>query len=323
MTADKYKLSIEKKKNLEIESFIEQYGSVFHSYDYIRLLGTDYRCVTVKSQSENILAVLPLVKTRRHYLNAYHIPPYTYQFGPVLDDSLDVNEGKIVKLLLQNLPKSGHFDFKTFLPNQDVLVFKELGWSVSVLQTHIVAEKQSYGIEQLNDSKKRELNKLQSAERAGRIKLIENKLSNLNVIQELWKETALRAGFDPKSGITQRILNSGLPNYNNIIVDDRGTPLCGSFCLKDEFTVYHLISANRRVEDKLLSKANVLALYKSIKFANDRGLTFDTEGSSIPGVAQFYRFMGAQPKFIFRVQKSPSLYYQFIRWLAQLRREYA
>lgn len=310
------------QRNEDVESFLKEEGTVFHSYDYLTTVGDDYICLVAEVGDEGIAAVLPLVKSRKRLLKAFHRPPYTYQFGPVVKKSLDpVESGKLIRQLLRHLPQAGHYDLKCFLPGGNALPFTESGFEISVHQTHIVDKNENYGLQHLSATKRRDVQQLLQLEEEGMISCIENEVTNLPLIEQLVEQTGKRANYAVKLPVLRKIFKKGFQNYQNVIMTKEGKPLSASYCLLDKYNAYHLISARKEHDDHILSNANVLSVYKSIRYANEHALNFDTEGSNIAGIAQFYRLMGAKPEQIYRAQKSPSLYYQVIRSLARVKKE--
>lgn len=310
------------QQNEDVESFLKEEGTVFHSYDYLTTVGEDYICMVAEIGHEGIVAVLPLVKSRKRLLKAFHRPPYTYQFGPVIKKSLDPSQKiDLIRQLIQHLPDSGHYDFKCFLPGGNVRPFTESGFEISVHQTHIVDKHENYGLQHLSATKRRDVKQLLQMETDGMIRCIENEVSSIPLIEELVKETGRRAHYPVKLPLLKSIFAKEFPHYQNVVFTKEGEPLSASYCLLDKYNAYHLISARKEHDDGTLSNANYLSVYRSIRYANAHSLNFDTEGSNIAGIAQFYRLMGAKPEQIYRVQKSPSLYYQLIRSLARVKKE--
>lgn len=293
--------------------FFREYGSVFHQYSYLKNTGQKYKCIVVCENGNEIIGALPLVKSNKNKLKAYHTPPYTHLFGPVIHSDYKGKYFDILNAILKSLPPSGHYDFKMYLEQEDITPWLANGFTISSSQTHIVPMGVDYSLSTLSKDKRRDVKKLLKALDSEQISLFENDNNSNDIIRELWLKTASRSGFSSHENVLRKILHSEVQNYTNLVVDCYGSPLAGSFCPYDNHNMYHVIGANIRVEDPLLRRANFLSLYKAISFANSNGLNFDTEGSNIAGVSDYYRRMGAQPKLIYRAQKSPSLYYQLLR----------
>ena len=111
----RYTIQTTRNKTPRIETFLEKYGTIFHKFDYLNAVGTDYYCIWASVDKDSIIGALPIVITKKIGLRAYFIPPFTYQFGPVISDNYAKNKDEIVGLLLKNLPRSVFYDFKLFL----------------------------------------------------------------------------------------------------------------------------------------------------------------------------------------------------------------
>jgi hypothetical protein len=308
-------------KSHEVESFVEEYGTPFHSFTFLNMVGVDYKCIVCETEDNKIMAVLPLVYCTKYRLKAFHIPPYTYQFGPVIHPNFQKPFSEVFDMLIKVLPSAKHYDFKLKLDEQDLLAFIQNGFSTSVAQTHLIDRDVDYGKACLNGTKRRYLNKLFKYQKEGKLYIEENKQENLKFLLELQNETAERSRFNSREGVLEKIFNSGVKAYNNVVFDANGHPLSGAYCPYDKSTMYHLIGASVRVDDTTLNKSNILSVFSAVSHANSQNLDFDFEGSSIPGIANFYRMMGAKPKVVYRAQKTSSLYYQGLRFFEQVKRE--
>ncbi len=310
----RYIIQTTRNKTSRIETFLEKYGTIFHKFDYLKSVGEDYYCVWASTDKDSVIGALPIVITKKIGLKAYFIPPYTYQFGPVISEDYEKNKGEIIGSLLKNLPRSLFFDFEFFLGDQDLLPFNENGFAVIVNQTHRFTSDHIYNTSYLSKNKKRDVNKFCLLRDAGDILVSENDPSNNEKILELWIKTAERAKFNPHARILKNIMDSDIPYYSNIILNKGGAVLAGTLCPYDKYTMYHLISASQRSHDSLLNRTNLFSLYLATNYANSKGLNFDFEGSNIPGVARFYRMMGGEPRLVYRAQKTPTIFHRILRF---------
>ena len=308
---------ISSKKD-EVEDFVYRHGSPFQSYAFLKAVGKDYECQIVENDRRELQAVTPLVKIRKYGRRAYYIPNYTYQFGPVIPSSCQDTEGVLVHILT-HLPPSGFYDFKLPLGKQARDVFRQMGFTLSKMKSHWVDKEDAYELSTLSSDKRRDIRKLLKEEKRGNIRIIENREDNIEKILWLWKRTGKRSAFDIHRDKVGRILKAGLPHYNNVIEDKKGRALSGTFCPYNERIMYHMIGAGIRVEDSLLSRTHMLALYRAIQQAQNQGLHFDTEGSMISGVAKFYQRMGAAPIALYRAQKANDLYFRFLKMVKDLK----
>lgn len=309
----KLKVILTGADDAEVSRFAYDYGSVFQYPTFLSEVGDSYCCLVAKD-AEKVLGVIPLVKTIKNKLTAYHIPPYTHLFSPIIHAEYQDKYHQVVDALLKALPKAGHYDFKMYLNENDATPWLANGFSVTTGQTFIVPGETVYDSSSIHSSKRRYLKKLLKLLDADKISIVvgQNCFEDLLYLQNI---TGERSRFKTHKKTIKNIVYS-LPEkskYAFVIYDYDGEPLSGAFCPFDQFSSYHLINASKRHDDKLLDKSNILSTYLAVRNANEKGLTFDFEGSSIPGVANFYRMMGGQAKLIYRAQKSSSLYYQILR----------
>lgn len=305
--------------NIKVENFIQQYGTVFHQFNFLTAVGDNYVCYVIKDiLTENIKGVLPLVKTVKFGLKSYHIPPYAYQFGPVVCANSIKQKEHFLSILLKKVKNNSQIDFKSKIENGDIIPFKHVNYSIEALQTHIFSSGKLFDLSVISSDKRRDIKKLLKLHDQGEIRIIENDETALDHVLFLWDKTAKRAKFNPHSKRLKNIINSKIKYYCNSIVDSKGNPLAATYCPYDKNTMFHLIGASGMVEDKLLARANILSLYNAILFANKNKLDFDFEGSNISGVANFYRSMGGDPVIIHRIQKTRSLFYNLLKGLKNI-----
>lgn len=300
------------KQSEVVSDFLKNFGAIFQTVDYLSIVSTIDGFLTIKK--EDLIAVLPLAKTKKNHLTAYHIPPYTHLFGPVIHPNYQDKYYEIVDALLTALPHSGHYDFKIYLNEQDVIPWLVNGFTVTTGQTFVVPDTLDYSIRSIHSSKRRDLKKLMTLLDDSKITIKEGKecFKDLLYLQEL---TGQRGQFKIRKETLKNILWQ-LPDVNKfgfVVYDHNEEPISGTLCPYDKITTYLLINASKRINDKILNMSGTLTSYLAVKKANEMGLSFDFEGSSIPGVAKFYRMMGGQPRLIYRAQKSPSLYYRLLR----------
>jgi len=311
----KYRILQYKIKDEEVEKFIWDNGTVFHQYKFLNSVGDNYVCHVVKrNTSDDIIGVLPLVKINKFGLKSYHIPSYTYQFGPIVCNKEGSKEREeVLDLLLNEIKDNKQIDFNLFIGDANLIPYKNANYTIEANQSHLLNCEKEYGIELLGKGKKRDLKKLLKLEEDNEIQIVENSNLITDHLFYLLKETATRAKFNPHIDILKKIIDSGINFYTNTVFDSDGKPLAATFCPFDKTTAYHLISASVRSETNILSSANSLSLFLAITYANKNKLHFDFEGSNMKGVANFYRSMGGKPVIVYRFQKTKSFYYNLLK----------
>lgn len=89
-----------------------------------------------------------------------------------------------------------------------------------------------------------------------------------------------------------------------------GNSVAAVYIVRDAFTCYNLL--NGRIPDEPIGGAVALLLWEAIKDAGKSGLSFDFEGSMLPGVHEFFRSFGGE-------LVAQSYVYKFNGWARVLR----
>lgn len=319
-----FQIKICKEHSSEVEDFLLNNGTIFHSYAFLSTVGDEYQAIVIREdKSNNIAGVLPLVKTIKNRLKAFHIPPYAYKFGPVIDSTQAKYAGTIFKLMMENTPLTGHLDFSLNVFNDDLIPYIKAGFQITASQTHVFKRPMQENdiIKSIHHSKSRYIKKLIKLFDNDELKIIYGKECHEDLLK-LQEETGKRGNFNPKLKKVKSIFdNLDEAQYYSLVIYHNGQALAGAFCPYDKNYAYHLINASIRHKDSLLDKANFLSAYLSLRKAFELDLDFDFEGSSIPAVADFYRTMGGIPTINYRAQKSKSLYYQILRFAQTVKKE--
>ncbi len=107
---------------------------------------------------------------------------------------------------------------------------------------------------------------------------------HMNLRKRQYLKRALR---DLEEGNVLETVENNPPQRLYRYTDASGLPLGSLLCLYDHRYLYHL-----KPDFPKGSILGILSFYHAALWAQDRGLTFDTEGSQIPGVDLFYKQMG-------------------------------
>lgn len=298
-------------------------GTIFHSSEWL-LKYSSKLCLLIVRNGKDIIGGLPYVLTSKYSVKGYHPLPYTYFGGPLVgkvDNQLSEKEQEqTLKTIISNLNKVGHYDFITNR-TQDILIYHQHGFSISALQTYLIKYSDEDYKGQLNQNKKRELNKLLKLVEEGEISIDYNPPTTESV--NLLIETGDRSGFNANRQVVQKMLENPVRKALKIGIMHKEDGLISfGYFPYDQSTMYNLINASKRIDHRILKTVNLLLLHLAITEARKRKLDFDFEGSMIPGVAAFYRLMGGKPRLNYRIQKSRSLFYQLLRFLKRLKHEY-
>lgn len=295
-------LNDEFNKNHELQFLVQNEGTVFQQFEFLKAFGEEVEFI-IATKNDKICGVLPLVTTQKMGFKAYHRPPYAHIYGPLIGKTFINESDVIISELLKNIDKFSLAEFKLPIQNQDILPYVNAGGTVLASQTHIISIDSNYSSDSVHSSKKRYLKKLSLELEKGNLKLYEGSDYNDQILS-LQTQVAKNNNFRPYVSTLEKIMaNLGEEQaYSLLITTADGQPIAGAFCPFDKYSAYHLINASIKHPDTLLNKTNILSTYLAISKAMSKGLSFDFEGSNIPGVASFYRMMGGQPKIHYRIQ---------------------
>ena len=291
----------ELNKSNEVRSFIKQHGSIFQQIEFLEAVG-DNTSTSVATDNDEVVGVLTLVSTKKSGFRASFIPSYCHIYGPILKRGL-INTHEVLVGLIGLHKGYPLIELKAFLGDQDIVAFKSLGATIKATQTHIYEHNGSLDENSLHSSKRRYLKKLLIELSKGHIKVNESESCKEQLLW-LQEQTSKKSGFKVNISKLKNILQT-LTNENSysiVVTTQEGKPLSGAFCPFDSTYAYHLINASVSHEDNLLNRSNILTTYLAIKKAMELGLSFDFEGSNVPGVARYYRNMGGAPKLLYRIQ---------------------
>lgn len=296
-------LDLSNSQELEaFSAFIIGEGRIFQTREYLEAVGSNYQAI-IAIDGDEIVGALPLAKSQKFRLKAFHIPPYTHAFGPIIKKDILTKQSIIIEQLLGALNNPTLLDFKLPIENEDILSYKRVGATVSAMQTHIVNAINGYDINSIHSSKKRYLKKLLKAKEEGRIVVKEGKECLMDLVW-LQEKTSIKSGFKYRPDLLMKLMKSlGEDQYFALVLyTDMGEPISGAFCPYDSKFAYHVINASINHEDNLLNRSNILSTFLAVSKARELNIGFDFEGSSVPGVAEFYRHMGGVPKLFYRIQ---------------------
>lgn len=304
-----------------VEAGIIQHLRVFQQATWLSIVGSDLKAYVCYDETNAISGYLPLTTSTKMKLSGFHVPPYTPYFGPLLLEEDIYKRAAVVEALLKPALRSGHLDFVRRFEQNDIIPFLRLGFAVEARQTHLVDKTTDYSLQQVHSSKRRYLKKLLDSYKSGKFVSRWGK-DAVGDLLKLNQKTEERAGFRGKTVLLERLLEAfGDDTTVMVLYNENGKALAGAFCPRDAKYAYHIINASDRSDDSLEDKANLLSTYLMVESAIASGISFDFEGSNIPGVANFYRMMGGEPTINYRLQKSRSLIFGLMRAVQRIKTE--
>lgn len=299
-------------------------GTVFHTTGWLHALSDDSR-VLVEEEDGEILGGIALATTRRYGLPGHHIPPYTPYGGPLFGNQRIGYrcEGSrfysFIESIFAAVGPVGHLDFVLPSTDQDLLPYKWSGFDVGVGVTYHISNGDGALQSRIQDGCRRQLKKLLRMQEAGAIR--ETWDDRRDVVLGIQAQLARRKRFDHHEQSLIRLLERAEPGtFRSVVLSVEGEgDVAGCICARDEHRYYNLIVATRVESSSEYRHIGVLMYYLMIRDALESGRTFDFEGSSIPGVARFYRQMGGEQVPTYRLQKTRSPYYAALRYVKALR----
>lgn len=304
-------------------------GTVFHTTGWLHALSDDSR-VFVDEEAGEILGGIALATTRRYGLTSYHIPPYTPYGGPLFGNQRIgyTCEGSRYNEFIENIfaavGPAGQLDFVLPSTDQDLLPYKWSGFDIGVGITYHMSNGNGAlpnGTIQkrINDGGRRQLKKLLKLQESGAITATWD--DRRDAVLDIQAQLARRKRFDHHGQSVRRLLERAEPGtLRSLLLTVEGEgDLAGCIGALDEKRYYNLIAATRGELSDEYRHIGVLMYYLIIRYALESNRTFDFEGSSIPGIARFYRQMGGEQVPTYRLQKTRSPYFAALRFAKTLR----
>lgn len=278
-------------------------------------------------RTERILAALPYLTGKRYWMHFIVMPQETPVGGIWLDSSLLNEDGStwdqetlqtICEDLLKQLQNLNlHYYYQHFaIGNPCPAVLKDKGMRVK--------ERVTYRLEDLSDldkvingfsrNKKRQLQKALSlhAER-GKVNAEDFYRFHRDVLADKHKTISYsREFFLVLERKARRLNRCEIISIHNA----DGALYAEAFVVWDNRTLYYLIAAQDHAHED--SGAMALLVLECIKFAREKGVMFDFEGSMIAGVAKHFKQFGATPATYYSVEKFYRWWFTIPYWLYRI-----
>jgi len=301
-------------------------GTVFHTTTWLEQVADDIR-VSVAGDG-TIQGGIALARFRKLGQLGYHIPPYTPYGGPLAGEAsrgfaANTRSSALIEQLIRSVSGAAHLDFTLPPEPQDILPYSLAGCDVSAAVTHRLRENGVPLLQRIESRSRTYLQRLSQLLAEGEITATWD--DSYDEILEIWSQTGDRKGFATRHARLSRMVSHlGTTCFRSVMLRTAvGEPLAGQICAKDSRTYYNLIPAINKSATGLLGRAGLLSCYLMINDAWSTGRVFDFEGSSIRGVAEFYRRMGGERLPVFRVQRTRSPYYAALRAIRHLKTAWA
>lgn len=283
--------------------------------------------LVIQPRSERILAALPYLTGKRYWMRFVLMPQMTPVGGVWLDRSLLNDDGStwdkealqsICDELFSQLGNLNlHYYYQHFTPgNPCPAVFQSKDMRVR--------ERVTYRLEDLSDldkvidgfsrNKKRQLQKALSlhAER-GKVNVEDFYRFHRDMLAARHRKISYTREF--LLVLERKARRQGQCEIVSIHSAD-GALYAEAFVVWDNRALYYLIAAQDHAHED--SGAMALLVLECIKFAREKGLVFDFEGSMIKGVAKHFKQFGAQPVTYHSVEKFYKKWFVIPYWLYRI-----
>lgn len=305
-------------------------GTLFHTTRWLERVGQDLQ-VFVLEEEGRILAGAALASRRKFGVAGWHVPPYTPCYGPLVQPSDKAQRGSAateertwLEELLDGLPAVAHADFILPPGHHDPLPWHWRGWQSSVRITYQVAGSLPDYLGNIVKRKAAYLRKLQTMVEQGELQVLVD--HEVGPVLDMWARTAEHKEFSHRDEVLRGLFSNPADDFWLCvrILDREGGMLGGSVLAYDHRCAWNLVNGVRRDVDGVLRQINMLLMDAGIRHCLERGMTFDFEGSMLPGVGDFYTIMGGRQVPCYRWMRSRSLIYLALRtaelWMREHRK---
>lgn len=290
------------------DGFVKQArgGTLFHESWYLRALSDRLSIVVLRDGAGRIEAGMALTPTRFLGAAATRRPSYTPYNGPLIRPSAKANaseamseeKNRMVRLLGQS-PRMGMYDFILSPDFGDTMPFLWNGFDVTVGYTYQIPPAGPEPWQSaMSSGHRRDLRK------AGAVlqdcgALLETS-DDLESCRSVLLETARLKGFKEESS-----WEAMRAWWQEVVAHNAGRvyrirqpgqePLCASLLVWDRCCGYYLASGMRGdVRHGPMNLLGRLLIDRMIQDSHRQGLTFDFEGSVLPGVEPYFRGWGGK-----------------------------
>jgi hypothetical protein len=300
-------------------------GTIFHTAWWHRAWGIEPVIRTVEDGQGRIEAGICYCVGRRFGVRAIVRPPLTGLNGPLfspLDGSVrhrqNTHRKKMLLSVIQSLPRLGAYDFMLRPGDADVMPFSWNGFATMMYYTYVLpcGERGTW----LNHASKTQRWSVRRAAREAAEKgFTVEEGPPLDDVGHLLNETAEYKNYSTgryrgRLAAWWRAVQERGAGTAYLLRDGGGQAASVALMVYDGHCAYYVAGGIRR-DLRQGSLVNVLLMHRMIEAAHARGLDFDFEGSTLPGVERFFRSFGGELRPLHRVLKFPSLL-AYLTWHA-------
>ena len=295
-------------------------GSAFQTTWWYRAWGVSPVVQVLRGDDGGISAGICYAVGRRFGTRATVRPPCTAGNGPVFNPCQEEGRYKenthakqMALLAIHSLPKLGFYDLRLRPVDTDVMPYLWNGFDTQVGYTYVIpASQKDDWMEGASKTTRKELRRAirEVAEQGYQIEENPAAADMLPLIQDTINAKDFRIDrLAERFADWWQAIRDHQVGCGYLLRDKVGTPMAADILIWDRRTAYSILGGIR-TDMRKDSRVVTILLERMIREAHGRGLDFDFEGSSLPGVERFMRSFGGELRPMIRVVKirSPITY---------------
>jgi hypothetical protein len=308
-------------------------GSAFQTTWWYRAWGVSPVVRALRNEEGGIIAGICYAVGRRFGTEAIICPPCTAGNGPVFKPVLaeghyqEITHAKKMALLaIHSLPRLGFFDLRLRPADTDVMPYLWNGFDTHVGYTYVIpATQRDKWMDGASKTTRKEIRRAvrEVAEQGYQIEEQPSAQEMLPLIHDTIRAKDFRVDrLGERFAAWWQAIKDHQVGCGFLLRDKNGAPLAADILIWDRHTAYSILGGIR-ADLRKDSRVGTILLERMIREAHGRGLDFDFEGSTLPGVERFMRSFGGELRPMMRMVKIRSpltcLLWQTHRYFTQHR----
>jgi hypothetical protein len=279
-------------------------GTLFHQTWLLKPLSDDLRVVVLRDKAGRIQAGLPLTVFRFLGTAAARRVVWAAYNGPLISDSPKTNpaekaseeKGDLLRILAES-PRLGLYDYAFPPAYTDMMPLLWNGFDTSVGYTYqIPPAPPEQWQKAMTAANRNTLRKAHEVVRqlGGTVETTENFEECYALVRQTIDYKSIRHGSDVEVlSAWWKVVRDRQAGQLYVVRESSGQPICATVLAWDHRCAYYLASGIRADARKgPLRELSRLLIERMITDVHTRGLIFDFEGSSLPGVEPYFRRWG-------------------------------
>ena len=286
--------------------------TIFHEKWWLDAAAGANLCEASVEENGKIVGWLPFVSTKVRSFTMVQMPPFTHLLGPVVTSgrgkpqSQFLRQKKIIRELASQLPRCDHF--RQHMPSFDSygLAFQECGFRITPQYTFSIDCRES--LTSIWDGMHHKVRQhIRRAESRNKVESVDNPSEFIEFYLKNLARLRRRNREDFK--VFPRLLAACRQRQSGELLCARGQngePAAMVFLVWGHGVMYYLLST--RTPEAAHSGSVSLLVWAAIQRAHAKGLTFDLDGVTTKGTAQFLSGFGGEIATRLVVQRSAALF---------------